>query len=80
MTKKGYDLLDSLKIILEGLAAVGIIGAFILPDFIAGVTKAQRMDRAAYPKEQRLKKIKWFLIFLLPGCAALAAAWFFFYR
>ncbi len=74
------NYVEILKYILEGIGAVGIIGAFIIPDFIAGVTKAMRMGRENYPKEKKLKKMKWFLIFILPGIAAVVADYFIFYR
>ena len=72
--------MEILKVILGALGAIGVIGAFIVPDWIVGVTKGMRMGRENYPKEKKLKKMKWFLIFFLPGCAAVAALYFIFYR
>lgn len=57
------------------MMVIGVVGAFIIPDFIAGVTKAQRMGRAFYPKGQKKKKWMWVGIFLLAG--AIGAAMFF---
>lgn len=57
-----------MKSVGEIIMAVGVVGAFIIPDFIAGVTKAQRMGKAAYPKEQKRKKWLWVCIFILIGC------------
>lgn len=58
-----------MKSIGEVIMAIGVVGAFIIPDFIAGVTKAQRMGKATYPKEQKKKKWLWVCIFLLIGAA-----------
>lgn len=51
------------------MMAIGFVSAFIVPDFIAGVTKAQRMGRAFYPKGQKKKKWMWVGIFLLIAAA-----------
>ena len=59
----------------EIMMAIGVVGAFIIPDFIAGVTKAQRMGRASYPKGQKKKKWMWVGIFL--RIAAVGAGMYF---
>ena len=64
-----------IKNIGEIVMAVGVFGAFIFPDFFAGVTKAQRMGKAAYPKEQ--KKKKWICVGICLVIAGIGAAMYF---
>ena len=56
-----------LEKIFTYLAMFSIIGAFIIPDYIAGVNKAMRLGKVEYPKEKRIKKWKWIGIFLAVG-------------
>lgn len=60
---------------LRGAGGVALIGAFIVPDWIAGVNKAMRMGKAAYPKEARKKKWTWIGIFVLVGCVLYALSY-----
>ena len=56
--------MDILLKIGQILVGCGLLGALVGADFIVGVSKAQRMGKAAYSKEQKKKKWKWVLIFL----------------
>ena len=59
-----------LEKIFTYIAMFSIIGAFIIPDYIAGVNKAMRLGKVEYPKEKRKKKWKWIGIFLAVGIAS----------
>ncbi|MCR5575510.1 MAG: hypothetical protein K6F56_00700 [Oscillospiraceae bacterium] len=57
----------------EIIGVVGIVAAVTVPDYIAGLTKAERMGKVRYSNTpaKRKKKWIWVLIFLAIGVAGL---------
>lgn len=62
--------MELLKTALNWIGFLAFLGAFIIPDYIAGVNKAMRLGKVSYPKEKRIKKWKWVGIFALTGLVA----------
>ena len=60
-------MMEFLKNACLVIVMIGVMGAFILPDWIVGVNKAMRMGHTPYPKEKKKKKWKWVGIFLGAG-------------